>query len=361
MRLRGVIHCNQTDFSFICDTALTQVLVLAMKHQTTNVYRVGVICPSEIVKDHMVGSLDRVHLRNGDHIFGQIGVHNVAVACPPAGSEVYRATDIVARMQPRLPSVFLWLYVDICGSIWNENDDIRLGDVVVSELTEIHNDVTQSGFEEMSADGNRQRAGHDHSVLSKALNEALQIDLREKGQNYFYPGKTADMLFQEGYEHQGGETCEKCNIQFLVERPPRKGPPKVHRGNLIYSTAYIVKRALSSLATLSQEVSSVACSADIHYMVIRGISDYGNSHKNETWQSYATAMAVSFVGEFIGLIDEQAAEQREGFESHDTESLKSTELSTSQINNFSGKIYTSGGDIIMGCNISSPEDGFSRY
>jgi nucleoside phosphorylase len=38
-------------------------------------------------------------------------------------------------------------------------------------------------------------------------------------------------------------------------------------------------------------------------MVIRGICDYGDSHKNDVWRRYAAATAAAFAKEFLGFVD----------------------------------------------------------
>jgi nucleoside phosphorylase len=40
-------------------------------------------------------------------------------------------------------------------------------------------------------------------------------------------------------------------------------------------------------------------------LVIRGICDYADSHKNKRWQPYASATAAVFAKELLGFIDEQ--------------------------------------------------------
>jgi nucleoside phosphorylase len=45
------------------------------------------------------------------------------------------------------------LIVGICGGVWSERADIRLGDVVVSEPDEMHGGVVQWDFGKMEQDG----------------------------------------------------------------------------------------------------------------------------------------------------------------------------------------------------------------
>ena len=40
-------------------------------------------------------------------------------------------------------------------------------------------------------------------------------------------------------------------------------------------------------------------------LVIRGICDYADSHKNDRWQRYAAATAAAYAKEFLGILPYQ--------------------------------------------------------
>jgi nucleoside phosphorylase len=42
---------------------------------------------------------------------------------------------------------------------------------------------------------------------------------------------------------------------------------------------------------------------DFHCLVIRGICDYSDTHKNDQWQRYATATAAAYAKELLRIID----------------------------------------------------------
>ena len=44
-------------------------------------------------------------------------------------------------------------------------------------------------------------------------------------------------------------------------------------------------------------------------IVIRGICDYADSHKNDMWQKYAAATAAAFAKEFLSFVDVQEVER----------------------------------------------------
>lgn len=44
-------------------------------------------------------------------------------------------------------------------------------------------------------------------------------------------------------------------------------------------------------------------------LVIRGISDYADSHKNDVWKPYAAATAASYAKELLEVIPQQGVMQ----------------------------------------------------
>ena len=44
-------------------------------------------------------------------------------------------------------------------------------------------------------------------------------------------------------------------------------------------------------------------------LVIRGICDYADSHKNKRWQPYAAATAAAFAKELLGVINKQEVDE----------------------------------------------------
>lgn len=46
---------------------------------------------------------------------------------------------------------------------------------------------------------------------------------------------------------------------------------------------------------------------DFPCLVIRGICDYADSHKNDKWQPYAAAVAAAYMKELLSIIPSQEA------------------------------------------------------
>ena len=80
--------------------------------------------------------------------------------------------------------------------------------------------------------------------------------------------------------------------------PPSQDPePKIHYGT-IGSSNTVVKDGVTreqlknDLGLLCVEMEAAGLMDDFQCLVIRGICDYADSHKNKRWQPYAAAVAA---------------------------------------------------------------------
>ncbi len=301
-------------------------------------YQIGIICALATEKAAMVAMLDESHPRlkkeNGDeneYTLGRIGVHNVVIACLPAGLIGHGPAAIVASNMRRSFPIKFGLMVGVGGGVWSKKDDIRLGDVVVSQPTASHCGVVQWDFGKMGKDGTFQRTGSldkPPPVLLHALQElrtfditdgidldtSLSLMVRNKprmGETYRYQGAEHDQLFEARYDHEGDETCEECDNRLLVQRPARKdSTPKIHYGN-IASGNEVMKHGVTrdkiakEEGVICFEMEAAGLMDSFRCLVIRGICDYADSHKNKIWQPYAAATAAAFARELLRFIDEQ--------------------------------------------------------
>ena len=112
---------------------------------TKNDYTVGWICALHIELTASSGMLDEVHISldsaqgdDNNYTLGRIGEHNVVIAGLPAGNMgITPAAKVAADMLRSFPRIRFGLMVGIGGGAPSPNElppneDIRLGDVVVS-------------------------------------------------------------------------------------------------------------------------------------------------------------------------------------------------------------------------------------
>jgi nucleoside phosphorylase len=139
---------------------------MAQPPRTHQDYQIGIICALTTEKAAMVAILDESHPKlkkeNGDeneYTLGRVGVHNVVITCLPAGLMGNGPAAIVANNMQRSFPIKFGLMVGVGGGVWSKNNDIRLGDVVVSQSIGTHSGVVQWDFGKMGNGGKFQWTG----------------------------------------------------------------------------------------------------------------------------------------------------------------------------------------------------------
>ncbi|KAL8930825.1 MAG: hypothetical protein Q9208_000366 [Pyrenodesmia sp. 3 TL-2023] len=128
---------------------------------------------------------------------------------------------------------------------------------------------------------------------------------------FAYPGLEHDRLFRAGYHHVGdyNSNCAVCDIQELVQRPPRtendRGKLVFHRGRIATGNSVIQDGELRDQirtkcdGAICVEMEAAGVDVNRKCLVIRGISDYADSHKSDVWRSYAAGKAAAFTRELL--------------------------------------------------------------
>jgi nucleoside phosphorylase len=104
-------------------------------------YTVAWICALPLEAAAAKAILDKIHpqlsqLSSDDNAYtlGEISGHNIVVVCLPLGMYgTIAAATVAANMRTTFPSIRFGLMVGIGGGVPSTNNDIRLGDVVVSK------------------------------------------------------------------------------------------------------------------------------------------------------------------------------------------------------------------------------------
>lgn len=313
---------------------------MAQPRRTREDYLVGIICALAIEKAPMVAMLDELHDKlekeNGDdndYTLGRIGVHNVVIACLPAGLMGNGPAAIVANNMRRSFPIKFGLMVGVGGGVWSKKDDIRLGDVVVSQPTGTHGGVIQWDHGKVEQGGEFRRTGslnmpppvllhalqalktfHETDGIDTSIQEALSVMIKNKphmAKKYKYQGPEHDQLFEATYDHKGDDECEGCDTQSIVPRTSREdSTPEIHYGNIASGNQVMKHGATRDRIGKDENVICFEMEAaglvnDFPCLVIRGICDYADSHKNKRWQPYAAATAAAFARVLLGFIDKQ--------------------------------------------------------
>lgn len=124
-----------------------------------------------------------------------------------------------------------------------------------------------------------------------------------------YPGGQYDQLFQADYIHQeDDDTCTNCSQVHMMSRSIRSDSvPGVHygliaSGNQVMRDGMTREKLRQELNVLCFEMEAAGLMDDFPCLVIRGICDYADTHKNKRWQPYAAAVAAAYAKELLCFI-----------------------------------------------------------
>ncbi|KAF9768002.1 hypothetical protein IL306_014758 [Fusarium sp. DS 682] len=240
-----------------------------------------------------------------------------------------KAATVASHMLRSFRNIHIGLMVGIGGGVPTKRHDIRLGDVVVGDS------VIQYDLGKTERDGKFQRTGDtgkappDHlktavqslrarhdlqpSPISRILAEAMEAhpSLKHK---YARPAADSDRLFLPSFDHvtsNGGsdESCDLCDPSQLIERPKRPNKDckihygKIASGNQVMKHGETRDRLSHELGVICFEMEAAGLiDANLPCLVIRGISDYADSHKNNQWRGYAAAAAAAYTKELLSII-----------------------------------------------------------
>jgi nucleoside phosphorylase len=116
---------------------------------------------------------------------------------------------------------------------------------------------------------------------------------------FVYQGAQHDQLFEADYEHPGNDvTCGHFDVSRLIHRPARSRDVPVVFYGLIASANQVMRHGQTrdrlgrELHVLCFEKGAAGLMDKFPCLVIRGICDYSDSHKNKRWQPYAAATAA---------------------------------------------------------------------
>ncbi|RHZ63468.1 uncharacterized protein CDV56_109136 [Aspergillus thermomutatus] len=239
------------------------------KKLTPEDYRLAWICPLGVEQTTALKMLDNVHqpldlqptLDQNVYTLGDIAGHNVIVTglASPGNIPTVRT---VSWMKMTFPNLSFGLVVGIGGGVPRMTDAgmIRLGDIVVSKPTDQYPGVVQYGH------GKQER-------------------------DYFKP---------TGALPPPPPLVNKAQIETEND----DGYVTIHRGT-IASGDVVVKDALTrdqlagKFGAYCFETEAAGALAELGCIVIRGISDYCDSHKNNKWHGYAAATAAAYAREIF--------------------------------------------------------------
>ena len=265
---------------------------------------------------------------NNDYTLGKFGKHNVVIAVLPDGEYgISSAASVAKDMLHNFPNIRISLMVGIGGGAPSPKHDIRLGDIVVSTPRNGKGGVFQYDFGKVIQDQSFRPTGflnQPPTVLLAAVNglmaqyeseghqleEAIKSILNKKSRlrkKYQRPSLSSDRLYQTGVTHPLNDeaSCtavcgnDPLNLILRHERAEDEDNPVIHYG-LIASANQLMKDALirdkfaKEMDVLCFEMEAAGLMNQFPCLVIRGICDYSDTHKNKEWQGYAAMVAAAY-------------------------------------------------------------------
>ncbi|PGG95382.1 hypothetical protein AJ79_10092 [Helicocarpus griseus UAMH5409] len=298
-------------------------------------YTVAVVCANEFERDAVRYMLDEEHIplpiKPGDsnlYFLGELSRHNVVLACLPGNGGKSSAARVASDIHRSFLSVE-WIFVVGTGrGVASERNDIRRGDVVVSMPEGQYGGVVQYDLGKELEHGFQTKGflhpppaivrsavqvmRSDHRIRPNMIGDFVAAMVEEYPDLAIYrrPAPESDVLFHSDYYHVPSRlTCDICDKTKAVVRPARKwDDPVIHYG-LVGSGDKVMESAAKSKTTIENigdilcfETEAAGVATDFPCIVIRGISDYADSHKNSSWQHYAAAAAAGCTKELLSKL-----------------------------------------------------------
>ncbi|KAF3407813.1 hypothetical protein DPV78_001659 [Talaromyces pinophilus] len=307
-------------------------------------YTIGWICA--IITEYVAAKafLDKEHesldygSTNDNNIYtlGEMGKHNVAIAQLPKGEYGIATAASTARDMARtFPNIRIGLIVGIGGGAPSTKHDIRLGDVVVSAPQNGKSGLFQYDFGKAIQNQEFQTTGfldQPPGLLRAAMGD-IEAEYEMKGhqldeivnsvlkgwpklrKKYKRPDSSSDRLYQSHIVHPPnderscGAVCGDDESKLIVrpDRSDEEDNPAVHYGliasaNQLMKDALIRDRLSAEKDVLCFEMEAAGLMNHFPSLVIRGICDYSDSHKNKEWQGYAAMAAAAYAKDLLSRI-----------------------------------------------------------
>lgn len=321
-------------------------------------FKIAIICALALETNAVLCSLDQIWddapqvygRAPGDpnsYIFGRSGRHPVVVLTLPGMGNV-RSAGAASSLGMSFTSIQLVLLVGICGAVpyGRNGEEIVLGDVIVSEVL-VRLDFGRQYTTEfkrkdtiLDAPGkpNEEILGLLQRWKSQVMAQQLQANLMQHLGGLMqhpligteYPIST-DQLFAPEYTHMhhfgclecglSDKTCDValnasceelgCDERRLIPRSRRSGGgflevynQQIHFGSIgtadtVMKSAYHRDKIASSEKIIAFEMEGAGVWDKFNCLIIKGVCDYADSHKNKKWQGYAAVTAAAAAREVL--------------------------------------------------------------
>ncbi|KAL4940333.1 hypothetical protein BDV06DRAFT_23172 [Aspergillus oleicola] len=330
-----------------------------MRPKSRNEFAIAIICSLPLEADAVEALFDEHYDRLGKYydkqrgdanayINGRIGKHDV-VLCYMPGSGKGSAASVASSLVVSYTRIELALVIGICGGAPSppEYQEMFLGDVIISDSVIEYDFGSQysGGFQRKSAV--KDILGRPNRAIRTILNglraENARIELQnqtqqylhalqEKGTKWHYP-MASDILFKASYPHQHsghasparcscfgnnsadliceealGKDCNDLNcdkgqhirvreVSGAIQTSIYIGP--VASADVVMKSGKHRDEIVKKEKVIGFEMEGAGVWDNVSCIIIKGVCDYADSHKNKSWQAYAAATGASAAKAFL--------------------------------------------------------------
>ncbi|KIV92924.1 hypothetical protein PV10_04180 [Exophiala mesophila] len=285
---------------------------------------------------------------------GRIGLANVVLVYMPGMGKVESAS-VTAASLGSFPNIKLGLVVGICGAVPMPPNRraIFLGDVIISTGVEQYDLGRRFRHGLRTKDTLDDKLGRStreiRSFLKKlrgfqggerlrmgTISNLTQLWQDKNFGSYTYPGADADVLFSPDVLHKHSDQDCECaeekdaicdraremsckeldcgeELQPVRQRSLLVGiddegvtppPPMIHFGKIASGDQVILDavfrdQSCRRTGVIAFEMEGAGAWDNFPTIIIKGVCDYADSHKNKSWQSYAAAVAAASMKAFM--------------------------------------------------------------
>ncbi|KAL4786510.1 purine and uridine phosphorylase [Aspergillus varians] len=330
-----------------------------MRPKNRNDFAIAIICALPLEADAVEALFDEHYDRLGKHygkqpndanayINGRIGKHDVVLCYMPEMGK-RSAAGVASSLKISYRGVRLALVVGICGGAPSPPDyqEIFLGDVIISDSVIEYDfgrqypggylrkigvkDTLGRPVQEIRALLNGLHAENSRSELHNQTQKYLQV-LQQKAARWSHPG-VSDVLFRASYLHKHynqpspaecscfesdspervceealGRDCDEIGCdsgqQLRCREVSGANQPLIYIGPV--ASADTVMKSGQHRDEIARrekvigfEMEGAGVWDNVPCIIIKGVCDYADSHKNKLWQAYAAATGASVAKAFL--------------------------------------------------------------
>lgn len=310
-----------------------------MARPPKDAFQIGWICAlqieaaaaAEMLDEHFGILEEQDEADSNSYTLGRIGKHHVVIACLPHGQYGSIVAAAVASNMVRTfsKSLRFGVMVGIGSGIPSAQSDIRLGDIVISYPQGNCGGVIQYDSEKYIAGVGFQPTGHLGSPPRSLLDAIARMRAAELRYNPRYPdylhgaversaqtrkafgrpNKKTDRLFKPEHVHQEtADGCDGCPAEWEETRCQREdSDPQPHygiiaSGNTIIRSGRTREQLRLETGAICLDIEAAGLMLNFPCIIIRGVCDYADSHKNYQWQGFAALAAASYTKDLLRYV-----------------------------------------------------------